>query len=75
MGGRAPQPDATILTMLHLRDVEGMTLVNIAKELGVTRNVVVGALRRIDKDVKIHCPPDKHDGTMPPLWWAERDAK
>ncbi|MFQ6551886.1 GcrA family cell cycle regulator [Aestuariibius insulae] len=63
--------DQRLLQLLHLRDVEGLTFAQIAERFGVSRSSVVGAYHRIDKVMR-DVPADRHDGSMPPRWWAER---
>lgn len=59
--------DQEILTMLDLRDNEGMSVADIARRFKVTRNTVLGIMHRVKRDEKPGA--EKHHGTMPRRWW------
>lgn len=66
--------DRLALVALHFRDVEGLTYARIGEILGVTKNAVIGMLKRVDAayvtdgdDLK----PENRDGAMDPRWWDD----
>ncbi|MFQ6552937.1 hypothetical protein AAD018_011425 [Aestuariibius insulae] len=63
--------DQRLLQLLHLKDVEGLTFGQIAVRFSASRSSVIGAYHRVDKVMR-DVPSDRHDGSMPPRWWAER---
>jgi len=69
--------DMILLEMLHLRATTGMSHREIGRKFGRSKNAVIGALHRINKEadaVSCRCRR-KHnrDGGMPAMWWAEVD--
>lgn len=68
--------DEQLLTMLDLRDGEGLTGLEIAARMGSSRSAVLGAMNRIDKvHAEIPCTatrPENRDGGMPRGWWKRR---
>lgn len=71
MTDRFDWTDARILEALHLSDIERLSYAEIADRFGTTRNSVAGTITRIRRTMTSD-PPSKHDGSMPPRWWAER---
>jgi len=72
-GARGPDwSEARDLEMLHLREACGLTCEAVALRLGVTKNAVIGRLRRINQDM---AEGAAGDGTMPPGWWRAGLAK
>lgn len=67
--------DAQLLTALHMRDRLGLTYDEIARRVGrlagmtCTKNMMIGALRRIDRDTAAtDC--GNGNGSMPADWWV-----
>lgn len=60
--------DATLLRMLDLRE-QGLSKAKIAARIGVTKNVIVGALYRISEDMLTHDLTPERNGEMPDGWW------
>lgn len=61
--------DIELLTMLDLRDHEGMSGSGIAERMGRSKNSVVGAMNRIDKAMV--GDSGVGNGTMPRKWWKK----
>lgn len=72
-GGKTRADDERDLLMMHLMDNEGLSASVVRTRFGVTRNAVLGVRHRIRTDYARSCEgdpdPDRHDATMPPLWW------
>lgn len=58
--------DRLDLEMLHLRDVEGLSMGKIGARLGIGKNAVIGRMKRL-RDAE--APGDAGDGSMPARWW------
>lgn len=67
---RNPMTDIDLLTILHLRDHEGMLASVTGERFGRSKGAIVGALWRIDKETDASDPDGNQNGTMPPKWWA-----
>lgn len=77
-----PKPDPTraddirILTALHLTEAEGMTAREAGAVLGMTKDAVLGARRRVMLDLARSeggssvTRPENADGAMGAMWWA-----
>jgi hypothetical protein len=74
MGREVVRTDEEILWMLYLWEQCGCTAREIAINMGLSRNSVIGTLHRVRKCIEAECPPDHHDGTMPALWWQNRQV-
>lgn len=66
--------DEEILTILHLREVDGMKTPDIGRKYGKGRGAILGLIARVNAATdKIPCKCRKKankDGGMKPRWWA-----
>jgi hypothetical protein len=64
--------DLDLLEILECR-ARGLNTVQTSARLGITKNAVIGALHRIDRDCAEHpCmarKPKNKDGSQKPRWW------
>lgn len=58
--------DEVLLTMMHMRDVEGLTARQIGERIGRSKNSVIGALYRQRQD---DTDNGHLNGTLKPRWW------
>lgn len=74
MAGKTPTraDDERLLTMLDLRDHDGLTSTQQSQRFRTSRGSVIGAFRRVDKsDLPCACvKPENRDGGMRRRWWA-----
>lgn len=76
MAGRRATRDADMvaLTILDMRDGQGMSFRDIAVRLKMSRNAVLGIAYRVDRasreDTCACRKPRNKDGGMPRRWWA-----
>lgn len=65
--------DAEMLEVLHMRDHRGMTAKEIADNLGVTKNAIIGLWHRVAKATDGAWDGAGDNGTgngsMPDDWW------
>ena len=61
--------DEDLLMALHLRDYVGMPIRDIGVRFGKSKNAMVGALHRVNKDYEGSGPDGNQNGSMGPLWW------
>lgn len=66
---RDAMTDEQLLMALHLRDHEGLMTAEIGERLSRSKNSVVGALNRINRDTDASDPDGNQNGSMAPLWW------
>lgn len=67
--------DEEMLKALYLRDHELASGPRIAQRMGRSRGALMGMFNRVHDESMKHFPPDPHDGTMSPRWWAKRAGK
>jgi hypothetical protein len=67
--------DHELLRALHWRDHENLTTREIGERLGRTKNAIIGALCRIERDTDQHDLSPRLNGTMPPLWWKKHTTR
>lgn len=60
--------DRLDLEMLHLREVEGLSMTQVAARLGIGKNAVIGRIGRLRA---AEAPGAAGDGTMGPRWWRK----
>lgn len=60
--------DRLDLEMLHLREVEGLSMKQVGARLGIGKNAVIGRIGRLRAAQE---PGAAGDGTMPARWWRK----
>jgi hypothetical protein len=65
--------DELLLTMLDMRDHEGVRPADIAAQVGKSKSAVCGLFHRVRvQEVGGECrKPENREGGMPRKWWAE----
>ena len=66
--------DEELLIALHWRDHDGLSTRQIGERLGRTKNAVIGAFTRIERDTDAADVSPHLNGTLGPLWWQNRAA-
>jgi hypothetical protein len=69
--------DEQILMAMHLVENVGLTMKAAGEIVGMTKNAVIGASRRVNIDHRwqyCHCKKRENmDGGLKELWWATTD--
>lgn len=64
--------DEEVLEVLHLRDHHGLSAARIARRLGVSRFVITGLWRAINRAEQRFDAAGVGNGTLAPKWWVRR---
>ena len=73
------QRDEQILMAMHLVENVGLTMREAGEIVGMTKNAVIGASRRVNIDHRwqyCHCKQRKNmDGGLKELWWFDANSE
>lgn len=64
------EKDEQILTALHLREFEGLTMEDVGQRVGMTKNAVIGSINRVLAEIR-KTDNGHQNGTMGPMWWKK----
>ncbi|NOX39737.1 MAG: hypothetical protein GXP05_04280 [Alphaproteobacteria bacterium] len=62
--------DEEMLSVLHMRDIEGLKFQRIADAIGRGKNSVVGVVNRINNETDSTDKAGNQNGTLSPKWWV-----
>jgi hypothetical protein len=70
--------DLALLNALDLCDHDGWTIASVAKDLGLSKNQMIGKLHRVRITKNTHSclceKPENMDGGMPRRWWERSNG-